>query len=166
VAVWRELYFDKPASTIKSSKSVPKFHFRVGQTVRIAHTRRVFSKDTHHRWTIELFLVMHRSRFQNIPIYRLKDQMNEAIEGYFYTNELQSVRKNELSEYHIERVIKKIRNPDGQYSYLIRWRGWPSKFDSIVLAKDMRSIDMTDDITATGGKRIDRSKKTAVKKSN
>jgi transposase InsO family protein len=107
VKVWREIYFDKPVG--KQVIGVRKFRFQVGDTVRIADTRRTFSKDTHHRWTIELFKVTRRGRIQNIPIYHLSDMLAERVQGTFYTSELQHVNKAEDSEYHVERVLKKFR---------------------------------------------------------
>jgi transposase InsO family protein len=138
VAVWREMYFEKPSTKQKST--VKKFGFRVGDTVRIAATRRVFSKDSHHRWTREIFVITHRYRFQNIPLYRLNDMTKESIQGTFYANELQRVTKDEQSVYHIERVIKRIRVKGGGYQYLVRWLGWPAKFDSVVPASEIQTL--------------------------
>jgi ribosomal protein S17 len=120
VTVWREMYFTKKTSDVRKM-TVKKFKFRVGDTVRIANTRRMFSKDSNHKWTRELFVVTHRARFQNIPVYRLKDMMIEKIEGKFYGLELQHVDKSEQSVYHIERVIKRIKLLKGKgYQFLVR----------------------------------------------
>jgi hypothetical protein len=152
VAVWREMYLDKKTSKKRKKRKTEagKFKFRVGNTVRISHTRRVFSKDSHHRWTIEIFNITHRSRYQNIPVYRLEDTMGEKVDGTFYTNELQSVSKNDQSVYKIEKVIKKIKLSKGRgYEYLVRRLGYPSKFDSRIPAHDMQALTGPD--TVVGG---------------
>jgi hypothetical protein len=45
---------------------------------------------------------------QAIPMYRLKDFMNEPIKGNFYEPELQKVEKDENALYFIEKKLRKI----------------------------------------------------------
>jgi hypothetical protein len=76
--------------------------------------------------------------------------MGEKVDGTFYTNELQSVSKNDQSVYKIEKVIKKIKLSKWRgYEYLVRWLGYPSKFDSRIPAQDMQALTGPD--TVVGG---------------
>ena len=51
------------------------------------------------------------------------------IKGKFYTEELQVVKEDEV--FKIEKVIE-TRRRHGKVEYLVRWLGYPPKFDSWV----------------------------------
>ena len=76
---------------------------------------------------------------QDIETYKLKDMMDEPIEGSFYANELQKVTKDEDTVWRIEKIIRK-RKCKGKAEVLVRWLGWPKKFDSWVLQKDIKDL--------------------------
>ena len=82
--VWHRLYQpDKPAK-----KSKPKL--KVGDRVRLSHTRRPFKKGYLPAWTKELFVVT--SVLNTRPVtYTLEDLSGEALLGTFYAQELQRV---------------------------------------------------------------------------
>ena len=62
-------------------------------------------------------------------VYHLRDFEGEAIKGAFYGKELQLV--SEPDEYRIEKVLRKKR-VNGKLLQLVKWKGWPSKFNSWV----------------------------------
>ena len=88
---------------------VPREHkqsFRVGDSVRIAMTRRPFKKGYTGHWSKELFVVCEKLR--TIPTtYRVKDLVDEPIDGIFYHQELQLVRVEQDKIYTVERIFKK-----------------------------------------------------------
>jgi hypothetical protein len=122
----------------KSSKRKrTPFSLKVGDQVRITHLRHQFQRDYDQTFTEEIFVVRERFVSQGIPIYKLKDMMNEPIQGSFYTSELQKVRKDEQTTWKIEKILKK-RKFRGKSEVLIRWLGWPKKFDSWISENDVK----------------------------
>ena len=107
-------------------KSKPRLN--IGDTVRISETRRVFKKGYLPSWTRELFKVVNVFR-TDPPTYRIADYSGESIKGRFYTEELQTVKGDEV--FKIEKIIK-TRRRHGKVEYLVHWLGYPSKFDSWV----------------------------------
>ncbi|KAJ8018519.1 Heterochromatin protein 1 [Holothuria leucospilota] len=90
---------------------------------------RPFRKGYLPQWTDEVFTVSERhSRIP--PVYTLKDYSGETIEGNFYHNELQKVSKIDHT-YRIEKILKR-RTRNGQKEYFVKWKGYPSKFNSWV----------------------------------
>jgi len=107
-------------------KSKPKL--KIGDSVRISETRRAFKKGYLPSWTRELFKVVNVFP-TNPPTYRIADLGGEVIKGKFYTEELQVVKEDEV--FKIEKVIE-TRRRHGKVEYLVRWLGYPPKFDSWV----------------------------------
>ena len=74
--VWHTLYgkiISKPV----------RYKFHVGDQVRISKTKRTFDKGYIPNWMTEIFLVSERLP-RKLPVYRLKDQLGEVLEGLFY----------------------------------------------------------------------------------
>ena len=76
---------------------------------------------------------------QNIPMYKLKDYNNEVIESYFYELELQKAYIDTDVVYKIEKIIKK-RKQNRISEVLMKWKGWPSKFNSWIPECDLQDI--------------------------
>ena len=111
-----------------TSSLISKPKLSVGDTVRISETRRAFKKGYLPSWTRELFKVVNI--FPTDPTtYRIVDYDGEAIKGKFYAEELQVVKENDV--FKVEKVIK-TRRRHGKVEYLVRWLGYPPKFDSWV----------------------------------
>ena len=128
--VWHTLYGRTVAKPIR-------FKFSVGDKVRISKAKKTFNKGYKANWSIEIFIVSERLK-RHPPVYRLKDQQGEVIEGVFYEPELQEVEKED-DVYQVERIIKK-RTRKGKIEYLVKWRGYPEKFNSYVSVKDLKSL--------------------------
>ena len=64
----------------------------------------------------------------NPVTYELKDLLGESIKGKFYEPELQLIVKED-DVYDVEKVLK-TRRRNGQVEYLVKWRGYPEKFNS------------------------------------
>jgi len=65
--------------------------------------------------------------------YKLKDLFGDDIKGTFYGDEHQIVPKPDDALYDIERIVK-TRKRAGKIEYLVKWRGYPEKFNSWVEA--------------------------------
>jgi hypothetical protein len=62
--------------------------------------------------------------------------MDDPIQGTFYASELQRVSKDEETIWRIDRVLckRKVREKE----VLVRWLGWPKKFDSCIPKRDIK----------------------------
>jgi hypothetical protein len=113
-------------------KSEPKL--KVGDRVRIGKTRRAFDKGYLPNWTEEIFTISEALSTRP-PTYRLKDYDDEQIEGTFYDREIQLVTKTD-DVYKIEKILD-TRRRRGVKEYLVKWRGYPDKFNSWVKETDL-----------------------------
>ncbi len=133
--VWKHMYIDK----MKLRKTKRAFRFKIGQHVRISHVKYAFQRDYHIKWTQEVFMVIHRCKKQGIHLYRVKDLLDEHIDGHFYEDELQAVTKDIESVYKIEKVLKSRRR-QGVKEVFVKWLGWPKKFNSWIKESDIEAV--------------------------
>ena len=118
------VYFNlmKPTSTKSSTKS----KHLVGDKVRISKYKRpVFDKGYTPNWTEEVFTV-DKIQYTNPITYRLKDLSGEEILGSFYEQEMQKAVQD---VYRIEKVIRRDLTKG---KALVKWSGYPEKFNSWV----------------------------------
>ncbi|KAJ8034802.1 hypothetical protein HOLleu_21801 [Holothuria leucospilota] len=120
--VWRTLY---PGINIKAS-----FKFNVGDRVRISKSKLKFEKGYLPNWSEEIFIIVKR-KGKPVPVYKLTDWGGEPIEGNFYESELQKVNLAQGALFRVEKVLKK-RKRNGRVEYLVKWKGYPTKFNSWV----------------------------------
>ena len=112
-------------------KGPGKATFDSGDTVRLSKVKRLFEKGYQPNWTEEHFTITQRVK-SSPRVYKIKDLGDEPIEGKFYKEELQKIVKTPEDKYVIEKILKKSK---GQA--LIKWRGWPDKFNSWIPEKDV-----------------------------
>ena len=56
---------------------------------------------------------------------------DRSIKGAFYEPELQKVQKPDKDAFFaVEKVIRSCRRKDGTIEHLVKWSGFPNKFDS------------------------------------
>ena len=134
--VWKHMYIDKMKLPKKRKRT---FRFNIGQHVRISHLKYAFQRDYHIKWTQEVFKVTHRCKKQGIHLYRVKDLLDEHIDGHFYEEELQAVTKDIESVYKIEKVLKTRRTRGGKEVF-VKWLGWPKKFNSWIKETDIQAV--------------------------
>ena len=70
------------------------------------------------------------------PIYLVKDDRGEILEGTFYAEEIQKVIK-QGDVYKIQSVLKKRRKGRRVY-YLVKWLGYPESFNSWIFKQDLQ----------------------------
>lgn len=121
---------------VKKKKKKRTFKFKIDDLVRITYLRHPFQRDYQQKWTEELFKIRRRYVRQGIPVYQLKDFSDEPIDGTFYQPELQKANKEADTIWKIEKILKK-RKRNGLKEALVRWLGWPKKFDSWVPESDI-----------------------------
>ena len=72
------------------------------------------------------------------PVYKLKDYDGKELKGTFSEKELQKVIKSN-DVYEVEKILKK-RGRGNNVQYLVKWLGYPSKFNSWVPASEINFI--------------------------
>ena len=118
-----------------------KFKFDISDRVKISHLKRMFDKEYTAKWSGEIFTIINRKLNQNIPMYELKDYNNEVIQGFFYEPELQLAYIGTDILYKIEEILKKRKKKKGgQVEVLVKWKGWPPKFNSWIPEEDVENI--------------------------
>ena len=70
------------------------------------------------------------------PVYLVKDDHGEILEGSFYAEEIQKVIKQD-DVYKIQRVLK-TRREGRRVQYLVKWLGYPESFSSWILKQDLQ----------------------------
>ena len=133
---WRNQYEEGPAPPEEEGD----FRFKVGDTVRLSHVAKAFKREYGQRWTLEVFRIDARQRRGPFNIYSLKDLQDEAVLGTWYEKELQGVSVDVSGNFVVDHVVR-TRRMRGQKQFLIRWRGYPAKFDSWISADDFVPVD-------------------------
>ncbi|XP_071138385.1 uncharacterized protein [Mytilus edulis] len=115
------------------------YKYRVGNQVRISQLKRVFEKGYQENWTLEFFKISKRYRRQQQDIYKLKDTLNQELKGSFYRYEIQKIDQSKTKLYKIEKIVRK-RKLDGKDQVLVKWLGWPIKFNSWIFKNSIKDI--------------------------
>ena len=111
------------------------FRFDVGDMVRLSHLAKVFRREYGERWSLEVFRVSERRRRGPFNVYTVQDLQKEEVLGSWYEKELQGVSVDLTGNFVVERVIRK-RTVRGKKQVLVKWRGYPSQFNSWVSDDD------------------------------
>lgn len=126
----------KDSQKVPATRKIPKL--KVGDYVRITKSKGVFDKGYSANWTLEPFRIKSIAT-RNPPVYYLDDLAGEEISGTFYEHEVQKINFDEGAASAIEKIIK-TKGKGKNAQYLVKWAGYPSKFNSWVNAKAIQSI--------------------------
>ena len=94
--VWQRLYGHV-------GEGVPKLN--VSDRVRISKYKGTFEKGYETNWSEEVFTV-HEVHPSEPPVYRLRDDLGDALNGTFYEPELQKVSVPADKMYRVESVLQ------------------------------------------------------------
>ena len=120
----RKVFANLYGDLIYSKHVPPKFH--VGENVRISnYKRKIFDKGFTSNWTEEIFVVDEILN-TNPVTYKLVNLQGEKVTGSFYEQELQKAKQE------IFRIEKNIRRDHKKKQALVKWKGYPDKFNSWV----------------------------------
>ena len=129
--LWHRLYGKMAEQVVPViKKNAPK----VDSKVRISKTKTIFTKGYLPNWTQELFSVREIKRRHPKPVYKLADYSGDAIDGTFYPEEVQRVK--DKGKYKAEKVLRKRITKNGDHQSLVKWKGWPAKFNTWIDDKD------------------------------
>lgn len=116
--------------------SIPRY--KVDDYVRVSRSKLFFEKGYTPSFSEEIFQI--KSVIKSSPIvYKIADLKNEVIEGYFYEPEIQKVIYDEQAIFVIEKIIQQKR-VGMSTQFLVKWRGWPNKFNSWVDEATVQNI--------------------------
>ena len=113
-----------------SSKKT-KSKFKKNDKVRLNKKHRPFKKGYLPGWTEEVFIVTRVNRGV-VPTYKLKEWNGEPLEGTFYEEDLQKLNVSNDDLFRVEKIIKQKGT-----KVLVRWKGWPAKYDSWIPKKSV-----------------------------
>lgn len=133
MTVWRNLYEEK-GNKKANTNSKPKFN--IGDHVRITKYKHIFQKGYETNWSDEIFIITSIIERSPWVVYTLKDLQNESITGTFYEKELQKVTYNPSAKYKIDKILR-TRNSGRRKELLVKWKGYPNKFNSWILAANL-----------------------------
>jgi len=125
-------------SNLIREKMKPMFQFKepkfeVGDNVRIDNEKGAFQKGTRQKFSEEIF-VIKRVFTNKTPItYEIEDLNGEEIIGKFYDNNFSKVLVDKNTEFQTEEILK-TRKRRGKTEWFVKWKGYPSKFNSWINA--------------------------------
>ena len=130
--IWMNLYGKSLSKKGKKSSSL-----KVGDHVRVTLERGTFHKGYLEGWSEEIFIISNKLPGDPV-VFKVEDQAGEQVDGIFYQQELQKV--GEPDAYKIEKIIKRKKDKNGGWIYLVKWKGYPEKFNSFVNEEDIKSL--------------------------
>jgi hypothetical protein len=77
-----------------SQESLNKFKLKINDMARISKYKTVFAKCYTPKWSEEIFLVSELFA-RSTNAYKIREQMNEPVEGIFYESEIQKITKKD-----------------------------------------------------------------------
>ena len=128
--VWDTLYGSDVQKRVR-------FKFQVGDRVRISKVKRNFETFYLPNFTEELFTI-YKQFARQVPVYKLKADAGEILEGTFYEPELQKIIKND-DVYRVGKILRK-RKRKGVVEYLVKWKDYADKFNSWVSERDISKL--------------------------
>ena len=139
--VWRNQYLPPPRKKTRPArpKTQSPFSFLVGDTVKIATEKTRFTREWQEKFTNETFKIIKRKVVNNIPMYLLEDGTGDTIKGFFYEPEMTKVFVPNDKEYKIEKIVR-TRRRRGKTEHLVKFQGFPNKYNEWIAAKDVRKI--------------------------
>jgi len=117
--------------------------FKVGDYVRVSKAHgKLFRKGYKGNWTDEMFKIISARHRHPKNEYSIVDLADEPIGGLYYDDELQKVpnANPESGEFHIEKIIRTRKLKGRQKEHLVKWKGYPEKFNSWVKATSIKNI--------------------------
>ena len=104
--------------------------------MRISKVRGPFTKGYEQNYTHKFFTISERI-LRTPPVYKLKDYDGDIIDGCFYEEELQKIKVDE--SFKVEKILER-KKVGKKMMVLVKWSGWPSKFNSWVRQEEVVNI--------------------------
>nr|CAD2190719.1 unnamed protein product [Meloidogyne enterolobii] len=118
--VWKKIY-GNIFSKIKNVKS----KFNKGDYIRLSREKGNFEKGYLPNWGDEILQVDDVKTTLYPITYKIKDDKGDKFKGSFYKEELAKVRRDDNTEYRIEKILRKRKSDDGTTKLLVKFIGYP-----------------------------------------
>jgi hypothetical protein len=123
--IYEKLYLPQQ---VAEEKKPLKYKFEIGDKVNLLMDRSAFNKGYKETYFQEIFEIGRRTPTQP-PRYKLVDLLKEELTGSFYEQQLVKVMYNTSGLFRIEKVMRYRKTVKGKEA-LVRWQGYPAKFDT------------------------------------
>ena len=110
-----------------SKKSRQRQHYRVGQKVRVHLKKGAFLRSYHYQANLQRYIVSNVDKTYREVRYKLKDEKNRELAGYFYAHELIPIYLSD--KYRAEKVGEKV--VWGKKYAEIRYLGYPDEWNTL-----------------------------------
>lgn len=132
--IWNRMY---PCKKMKKNSSSSSNPLKPNDKVRLSKMKNTFEKGYMPNWTEEIFNISSKSQGPRQTVYKLRDWADEPIKGIFYPEEVQKVVTKADKTFRIEKILKRKKVAAGKKLYLVKWRGYPDKFNSWIDSRDV-----------------------------
>ena len=127
--LWQRVY----GKHLIKGQTKPKF--TKDEPIRISSAKTIFDKGYLPNWSEEVFKISDKVDHPR-KVYKIEDLDGEKIKGTFYPEELQKVSYTFPKEFVIEKILN-TRTRKGISEKLIKWRGYPERFNSWIPETDL-----------------------------
>lgn len=105
--LWDRIYGKQDdLNNCRSSCFLNNCKFKIGDHVRIEKYKGHFEKGYYPNFTDEIFHIFDINTTRTPIVYRIADERDQPIRGWFYAQDLCRVTKNAETTYRIEKIIK------------------------------------------------------------
>lgn len=125
--VFRKLYGAKNLLQLMHKNNNKKQKFKIGDQVRQKYDLNLLEKSYYPLWTDMVYKIDEIHHKLNTPQYSINID-EEKFKRRFYPEELQKVYVNSDTLWQIEKILSR-RTVDKQKQVLIKWKGYPAKFN-------------------------------------
>lgn len=134
--VFQTMYNVPNLITKNSLKVKPKL--KVNDTVRQKYEISSLEKSYYPLWTDMVYKINKIYKKLNRPQYGIEIE-GEKLKRRFYPEELQKVNVDEDSDFLIEKIIK-YRYRDKHREALVKWRGYPAKYNQWIRMDQIKDL--------------------------
>lgn len=104
---------------------------QVGQYVYVDFKEHPFFSKAYDLKRKQIYKIYQIRNLVNPPLYYVEDLQGVKEPASFYAEQLRPTRKPEDTDlWDVEKVLSSRKRKDGKTELLIRWLGYPAKFDS------------------------------------
>jgi Integrase core domain/Chromo (CHRromatin Organisation MOdifier) domain len=135
--VFKNLFGVSSYDELKTQRKRPKL--LAGSRVRINKTATTFRRGYLPNWSDHTYKVKSATTNPIFPMYELEDNEGETLLPKLYTHEVQQVIETPEATYKVEKVVRR-KTEDGVTYAFIKWKGFPSSFNSWVPENELTNI--------------------------